>query len=831
MDVCFHCGDDCVTTIIEHQDKHFCCHGCKTVFDILNENDLSYYYELEKTPGTTPSRFEGAFDFQENQTIVKKLLEFDEQGTQVVRFVIPSIHCSSCIWVLENLHKLNPNVKIAQVNFPKKSVRITFSSETISLHQLVLLLCKIGYEPYISLDDATKKSAHIDRTLIYKLGVAGFAFGNIMFLSFPEYFEVSEFWLERFKPLFRWLIFVFAVPVVFYSGRDYLISAYKSIRSKMLNIDVPIAIGILVLFIRSTIEITMDWGTGFLDSMSGLVFFLLLGKFFQQKTYAFLSFERDYKSYFPIAVTRLLKDEAITAKNTTDVYKASKEHSNGKTGKHSAEEQAQVYDLLAGDRILIRNGELIPVDGILIKGNALIDYSFVTGEAEPVAKISGDKLFAGGRQQAGVMELEVLKSVEQSYLTQLWSNEIFSKSNESVFQTITDQISKRFTIAILSVAVCATLFWLFYQPSLALNVFTAVLIVACPCAIALAAPFTLGNLLRIFGRHSCYIKNSNVIEQLADIDTVVFDKTGTLTTNHKNVITYEGIALTLEEQELLTSTLRASNHPLSRSLYTVLQEHNIGTLDDFKEEVGQGIVGVLNQNLIKVGSYAFVASEATDKMNTNRKTYVNQTTVHISANDTYKGCYIFYNEYREDMEIVFQSLAKDCQLTVLSGDNEGEKAYLKAILPEQTALVFNQQPADKLNYIKALQEKGRKVLMVGDGLNDAGALAQSNVGLVISENVNVFSPACDGILDATRFKDIPRFIALSRKGKQIIKYAFVFSLCYNLIGLGFAITGHLSPVVAAILMPLSSISIVVFTTVYTYILGQQLQTSLTKNLE
>lgn len=155
MDVCFHCGDDCVSTNIEHQDKHFCCHGCKTVYDILNDNDLSYYYELGQTPGTTPSRFEGKFDFLENEKIAQKLLEFNEQGTQVVSFVIPSIHCSSCIWILENLNKLHPNVKTAQVNFPKKTVRITYASEDYTLHQLVLLLAKIGYEPYISLDDAT----------------------------------------------------------------------------------------------------------------------------------------------------------------------------------------------------------------------------------------------------------------------------------------------------------------------------------------------------------------------------------------------------------------------------------------------------------------------------------------------------------------------------------------------------------------------------------------------------------------------------------------------------------------------------------------------------
>lgn len=825
MDVCFHCGDDCVTTNIEHQDKYFCCHGCKTVYDILNENDLSFYYELEQSPGTTPSRIEGKFDFLENEAIASKLLEFDEQGTQVVSLVIPSIHCSSCIWVLENLNKLSPEVKTSQVNFPKKTVRITFSSETTSLHQLVLLLSKIGYEPYISLDDATKKTSNIDRSLIYKLGVAGFAFGNIMFLSFPEYFEVSEFWLERYKYVFRALMLVFALPVVFYSGRDYLVSAFKSVRSKMLNIDVPIAIGILVLFIRSAVEILMDWGTGFLDSMSGLVFFLLLGKFFQQKTYAFLSFERDYKSYFPIAVTRLIKND-IEDISTEKVFDINAGHAFAKA---YTEEQAQVYDLVAGDRIIIRNGELIPVDGILIKGNALIDYSFVTGEAEPVAKNSGDQLFAGGRQQAGVLELEVVKSVEQSYLTQLWSNEAFDKKNGSVFQSITDQISKRFTISILTIATLATIFWLFYQPSLALNVFTAVLIVACPCAIALAAPFTLGNILRIFGRHKLYLKNSTVIEQLAAVDTVVFDKTGTLTTNHKNVITYEGIALNKEEELLLTSTLRASNHPLSRSLYDMLQSQGIDTLDDFKEEVGQGIVGVLNQNQIKVGSYAFVANEKSTEIyrDQNRKvdSFLNKTAVHISSNDRYKGCYVFYNEYRDGMQDIFQSLTKDCKLAVLSGDNEGEKAHLTAMLPEDTDLVFNQKPADKLAYIKASQDQGRQVLMVGDGLNDAGALAQSNVGLVISENVNVFSPACDGILDASRFKDLTRFITLSRKGKQVIQYAFVFSLLYNLIGLGFAITGHLAPVVAAILMPLSSISIVVFTTVYTYFLGKQLTTN------
>ncbi|KJJ38992.1 heavy metal translocating P-type ATPase [Aequorivita vladivostokensis] len=798
---CFHCGDACLDVEIKHEDKSFCCHGCKTVFDILHDNDLSYYYDLENTPGISPKEIAGKYDFLDNEAIVEKLLEFNDGNMQIVSFLIPSIHCSSCIWILENLNKLNPSVKSSQVNFPEKTVRITFSAEENSLKNLVVLLSRIGYEPYISLDDSEKKEKYINRSLIYKLGIAGFAFGNIMFLSFPEYFEHSEFWLDQFKPFFRWLMFAFSLPVVFYSGSGYFTSAYKGLRSKILNIDVPIALGIAVLFIRSTIDIVFDLGTGFFDSLSGLVFFLLLGKFFQQKTYSYLSFERDYKSYFPIAVTRLFKN------------------AEGNT----IEEQAEVYTVQKGDRLLIRNNEIIPVDAILIKGNALIDYSFVTGEAEPISKQSGDKLFAGGKQQAGILEVEVLKPVAQSYLTQLWSNDVFSKDKSGIFESITDSISKRFTVVLLTIAFISTIFWLVVDPSKAFNVFTSVLIVACPCAIALAAPFTLGNVLRIFGREKLYLKEASVIEQMAKLDTVVFDKTGTLTTNQKNMISYEGIALSEEEKQLLTSTLRASSHPLSRSLYNMLDKNNIQTLDEFEEEVGKGISATAKNNSIKVGSYEFVGYY--DELTSEVK---NRTTVHISANQVYKGCYIFNSEYRHGVAEIFEQLGADKDVVVLSGDNEGERERLEELLPKGTKLYFNQKPDDKLNFIKTHQQKGKQVLMIGDGLNDAGALKQSNVGFVISENTNVFSPACDGILDATRFNKIGDFLNFSKKGIKIIKWAFLFSLFYNLIGLTFAVTGHLKPVVAAILMPLSSISIVIFTTIATQYAGKKLRTNINK---
>ncbi len=783
---CYHCGAPCGDSPKIFDEKQFCCNGCKTVYEILRNNELGCYYDLQSTPGTIPSDIKGKFNYLENDDIIEKLLEFNDTEISVVKFFIPSIHCSSCIWILENLTKLNNGVTTSMVNFPNKTVRITFKNSITNLKQLAELMTSIGYEPYISLDDADTKKNKVDKTLIYQVSIAAFCFGNIMLLSFPEYFAADEFWLEKYKHLFRWLMFAMALPVVFYSAKNYFISAYKGLSHKILNIDVPIALGIAVLFIRSTIEITFDIGTGFFDSLAGLVFFLLLGKFFQQKTYNFLSFERDYKSYFPIAVTKLAD---------------------------GIEKNIPVKDIEKGDRLLIRNQELIPVDGILINGNASIDYSFVTGESLPVTKQSGDKLFAGGKQTEGAIEMEVVNTISQSYLTQLWSNDVFNKTTDHTIKNVTDTISKLFTINVLTISLLGGIFWYFYNESMVFNVVTAVLIIACPCALALSAPFAIGNILRIFGYHKFYLKNAETVENLSKIDTIIFDKTGTITSTDKSHIIFRGETLSVDELRAIKSVLRASNHPLSRSLYEYL---HVETLTDkptfFEEQLGEGIKAIINNVAIKLGSASFVSANSFE---------TNETAIHIKINDQYKGSYIFKNSYREGTKDVFEALSKKYKLVILSGDNDGEKGYLEKFLPKNTLFQFNQKPESKLEYIKNLQQNGEKVMMVGDGLNDAGALAQSNVGIAISENVNVFSPACDGILDAQFFNNLPKLLIISNKTIKIIKTSFMLALCYNVIGMYFALTGALTPIVAAILMPVSSISIVVFVTIMTNLVSKR----------
>jgi len=773
---CYHCGDT-NSIYIQFDEKVFCCNGCKTVYEILNQSELSRYYDLENSPGKAPEALLGKYDYLENKEITTSLIEFDDETIQIVTLYIPHIHCSSCIWVLENLNKLNSNIVASQVNFPKKTVRVTYNLADTSLKKVVELLCSIGYEPYISLDDAKKKKNRVNYSLLFKLVTAGFAFGNVMFLSFPEYFELSGFWLDQYKPFFHQIMLVFAVPVVSYSAQDYFISAYKGLKYKILNIDVPIALGIMVLFLRSVYDITTHSGQGFLDSLCGLVFFLLLGKFFQQKTYSFLSFERDYKSYFPIAVTKLSK---------------------------GVEESISVHDIKKGDRLLIRNEELLPVDAILIKGVARVDYSFVTGEAKPIKKVSGDKLFAGGKQTEGAIEIEATKSISQSYLTQLWSNDVFKVNKQDKLETITDSISKYFTGIILIITFLTALYWYFVDSTVVVNAVSAVLIIACPCALALSAPFTLGNVLRILGKHKLYLKNTEVIESLSKITTVVFDKTGTLTQSHENDIDYEGDELFEEDLVIIKSVLRASNHPLSRMLYEYLGAKNTIEVTNFVETTGKGITGIVNEKVLKIGSASFVGF--TDDV-------INETSVYISRDNTVLGKYTFKNKYREGVLPVFEKLNIKHKLFVLSGDNEGEKNYLEGLLPKGTELLFQQKPEDKLHFIKSLQENNEYVLMVGDGLNDSGALVQSNVGIVIAENVNVFSPACDAIIDAEKFKNIPSLLQIGIQSRQLIIASFILSFLYNIIGLSYAVSGNLSPIVAAILMPVSSISVVAFVTV------------------
>ncbi len=777
---CYHCGDNCNDVIVAG-DKNFCCEGCKQVYLLLNENNLCNYYNLDKNPGIkAKGKFiSGKFAYLDDASTVQKLVQFSSDTQTNVTFQLPQMHCSSCIFLLENLHRIDPGIIKSQTNFQRKEVFIIYDSQKISLRKVVELLAFIGYEPFISLKDSvSRKISSFNRKRIYRIGLTGFCFGNIMMLSFPEYFSSGNIEQSGLKETFSWLSLMLSLPVFFYSASEFYISAWKGLRQRFVNIDAPIALAVLVTFIRSYVEIISQSGPGYLDSGCGIVFFMLIGRWFQDKTYESFSFDRDYRSYFPLGVSIL---------------------------KNGEEKNIPLTQLKKGDRIIIKNEEMIPADAILIKGSASIDYSFVSGENTPVGRSTGELIYAGGKQLGSAIELDIVNDVSQSYITQLWNNGIFSnkKNREKSF---IHPWSRYFTVVLFVIAIATVIYWWTYNPANILPALTSVLIIACPCTLLLAATFTYGNMLRIFGKNKMYLKNATVIEALSKVDTIVFDKTGTITHNNSSQIDYIGTPLSQNELIAVRQLASQSSHPLSKLVATSL--NGLPTPENpikkFMEYTGMGLEGVIADKHIVIGSGEFVARE-------NNTLYTQDTgsNVHVGINGIVMGKFTISNQYQAGIQHLVNELKESkYDLHLLSGDNSSEKGNLEKIFGKDTTIRFQQTPQNKLDFTEQLQLAGKRVLMLGDGLNDAGALMQSNVGIAVSDNSSQFSPASDAIIDGEKVDKLSTFIAYAKTGKLIITISFIISILYNIIGLSFAVQATLSAMIAAILMPISSVSIV-----------------------
>ncbi len=772
---CYHCGNACEETLWV-DEKAFCCYGCKTVFEILSANELCEYYSFDEKPGVSLRNVDNeTYAYLDEPDIRRKVVTFDADDFVRVNFYVPAIHCVSCIWLLENLQKLSTGVLKSEVNFARKSVQIDFTASQVTLAQVARLLASLGYPPKINLENEADAigTRRTDRSLIMKLSVAGFCFGNVMLFSFPDYLglDASDHALQR---IFSFLNITLSIPVFLYSGADYFRASLRSIREKQINIDVPIAVGLLALFLRSTWDILSGYGPGYLDSFTGLVFFLLIGRWFQSKTYESLAFDRDFKSYFPLAVQKLVET----------VWKP-----------------VIIYNLRKGDQIRVRNMEIVPADSILLDSAALIDYSFVTGESRPVNIELGQTIYAGGRLIGQPVTLAVEKKTSQSHLTSLWNNDAFMKVGESKYKKLIDRAARRFTWIVLGIAIITATYWYFVNPAQMWLIVTAVLMVACPCALALSAPFTYGSMVRVFGRNNFYLKNADIIERLATIDTVVFDKTGTVTYGTAPTIEFVG-DLADEDEAAIHALTGCSTHPLSNLLHKHLRPSGERSVQEYREIPGQGIEGSVDGKLYRIGSAVFAGANEFEKDSTSR--------VYISVGDLLRGYYSIVTTVRPRLEEMLGRLG-DRAWALLSGDNESDHARMEKLFGNGVQLLFNQTPHDKLRYVRSLQNDGRKVMMVGDGLNDSGAIKQSDVGIAVTDDTGVFTPACDGILNGDKIGSLDKFISLAKDSAVILKTGFVISFMYNAIALSFAVTGHLTPLVAAILMPISSISVVGFT--------------------
>lgn len=720
----------------------------------------------------------GKFAFLDEPSVRQKLVNFSDEKITRSLLSIPAIHCVACVWLLENLFRLNPAIGKSEVNFLRKEVNLVFNSKAARLSQVIELLTSLGYEPELKFSDLNSKPRwHAHRKLWMQLGVAGFAFGNNMLFAIALYLGVDAVDGPAFRNLVGYISMALALPVLLFSAQDYFRLASQGLKQRRLVIETPIAIGILVIFAQSAWEVLSGHGVGYFDSFAGLLFFLLCGRLFQQKAYDRLSFDRDFKSFFPLSVTR-------------------------QAGQN--EEQISLSQINTGDLLLIRQGELVPADGKLLNGPAVIDYSFVTGEAEPVELSPGDYLYAGGRQTGGSIEIETVKPVCQSYLTSLWNHAIFKKQSIESLDSLINHYSQRFTRIILGIALASAAYWGLVDPSKSILAFTSILIVACPCALALAAPFSLGAAIRILGRLNVFVRNPQVIERLAKIDAVVFDKTGTLTAIAGASVVFEGVPLSNDEKHRVYSVARNSVHPLSLRIANSLNSQAL-VVRSFIEIIGRGVEGIVQGYQILLGSAAWIESRGIAI-----PPRTGGTSVHIVIGGLHRGQFHLTNAVRPGADHMISALRSEYGLTLLSGDNERERGRFQNLLGVGATLKFNQSPIDKLEYVRDLQDDGKHVMMIGDGLNDAGALKQSDVGVAVVESIGAFSPASDIIMRADVAAQLHAILRFSKGVVRIVLLSFGISTLYNLVGIAIAASAKLAPIVCAILMPLSSISVVAF---------------------
>jgi len=407
----------------------------------------------------------------------------------------------------------------------------------------------------------------------------------------------------------------------------------------------------------------------------------------------------------------------------------------------------------------------------------------------------------------GAIEVETLKPVSESYLTSLWNNEAFRKQRDDDLNSQTNRYSRRFTVTVIGVALAAAVFWLFVDASVALKAFTSVLIVACPCALALAAPLTLGTAQRRLAGQKAFLRNAQVVERMAEVDTVVFDKTGTLTTS-RGQAKWRGEALTPSEELGLRSVAAHSAHPLASRIHQALGVNaSSPPVLKFVETAGAGMEGRVQGREFLIGSGAWLRSRAVETR-VEQAPHDNGSVVHVAIDGRHRGYFELESALRAEVESLIASLRGRYQLVLLSGDQAREAGRFRVLLGSGARVEFNQSPFDKLEVIRQLQAAGRRVMMVGDGLNDAGALRQSEVGVAVVESVGTFSPASDVILDAQHLNRLDAVLAFSRCAAHVVRAGFGVSGLYNVVGVSIAAAGLLSPLVCAVLMPLSSATVV-----------------------
>jgi len=794
---CYHCGlpvndKNRVQKIIQKKEQSFCCHGCSTVCEMIYDSGLEGFYQRTPdgqllAPPPEPPQESKLYDIDEIQS------EFVHEMGDIrdIHLIVEGIHCSACVWLIERSLSKIPGILDIKVNLANKRLFIRWNNTQIKVSKIIEHLGNIGYAatPFNpeTAEGAIQKQ---NRSLLLRMAFAAFTMMNLLWISIALYSGADA---GEFKSLFHWVGFALATPTLLYSGWPFLKGAYTGIRHLNLTMDAPIAIGAVTTYSYSVFVTLSNSSVGevYYDTVVNFIFVILVGRFLEAKS----------KRHAVAATQRLMDLQPRVA----NVIRDNETHI------------VPIRAIQRNETILVKPGDKIPVDGIVISGTSSIDESLLSGESAPVKKITGDTLSAGTVNLNNTLTVRVTATLRNTSLGKIISLVEEAQASKAPIQCIADQIVPWFVAITLSLATFTFIFWFNDGIEIALLASTSVLIITCPCAFGLATPMSIAVASGLAARNGLLIKNGAVLEYLSGINHFVFDKTGTLTEGKMRV--KEVISNTDSSDILLkVSHIESlSEHSIAKAIVLEAKEnhHSIDTtkVSNFINSPGYGVTGILNNEAIFVGNTKWLEKNNI-QLNSNfiKQAHILETNgiscIQVGINNLHIGFIAIADKLRADAKSLIDNLRKSgIEITILSGD---KKAVAESIANELGGMnvIAEVLPGEKDKVIQDLQAQGQQVAMIGDGINDAPALIRSDVGIAIGSGTDVSMESADIVLLSTELDKIRLASALSRRTLRTIRQNIAMSIIYNIIMVPLAMMTFVTPLFAAIAMPISSLAVI-----------------------
>jgi Cu2+-exporting ATPase len=796
---CFHCGLPIAPEADYHArldgaEQRFCCFGCQSVCAAIFDAGLQGYYQrtpegaLLAPPPELPKDIE-IYDFDEVQQ------EFTTCSGEIrdIHLLVEGIHCAACVWLIERGMQRMPGVQSADVNLTAKRLHLRWNNQRSKLSDLIRALAKIGYSavPYDpeSAEGAIKKA---NRAMLYRLFFAGFAMMNMMWISIALYSGASK---DEFRDFFHWMGLALATPTLLYAGFPFYRGALGGLRGGHLTMDLPIAIGLSVTYAYSLyITVTASQiGEVYFDTVTNLTFVILIGRYL----------EGMFRHQAVSATKRLMELQPRVAIVMRD----------------GLEQMTPIRGVKPGDHVLVKPGYKVPVDGIVLEGHSAVDESMLSGESAPVSKSVGAQVSAGTVNTDGVLLVEVNTLLQDTTLAKIIRLVEEAQSSKAPIQRLADTIVPWFVLVTLMCATLTFFIWNTRDFEIALMAATSVLIITCPCALGMATPMSIAVASGLGAKYGILVKNGLVLETLSKVTHFVFDKTGTLTEG-KMSVAHIRVATGVMEQDVVRSAAaveRYSEHSVAKAIVTKAEEWQLNYRDipaaGFRATAGLGVEAILDGNKVLLGSAEWLTRHSVT-LNTELQVQAHEleaqamSCVHVALGDVHVAVFALADKLREDaQQLVNELRAAGIAMTLLSGDR---RPVAEAIARQLGGMdvIAEVLPQDKDNVIQQLQQRGAIVAMVGDGINDAPALIRADVGIALGSGTDVSVESADIVLMHNELDKVRLATLLSRRTLRTIKQNIGLSFVYNAIMVPLAMMAKVSPLVAAITMPISSLIVI-----------------------